>query len=188
MAIWVDKGWGNPYRNVVAQTICCWWTCGLAWWLFRFLWNIRRSLQLPKSWSLRIFELNHQSDQQFLKYSYVGSEWTNFIKIACTKKYDKGVSTDKICRWHLVHRIFSGNTVISKLFVRELLSYFRLKVRNLLPGQKKRPLRLCIKSKHCSYHAILAWSGDWHSGTTGRDFAHRCKPKRNHAWFFDILW
>ena len=28
------------------------------------------------------------------------------------------------------------------------------------PGQKKRPLRLCIKSKHCSYHGILknqAW-------------------------------
>ena len=24
------------------------------------------------------------------------------------------------------------------------------------PGQKKRPLRLCIKSKHCSYHAISA--------------------------------
>ena len=24
------------------------------------------------------------------------------------------------------------------------------------PGQKKRPLRLCIKSEHCSYHAISA--------------------------------
>ena len=56
------------------------------------------------------------------------------------------------------------------------------------PGQKKRPLRLCIKSKHCSYHAISAWSGDWHSGTTGRDFAHRCTPKRSQAWFFDIPW
>ena len=54
--------------------------------------------------------------------------------------------------------------------------------------KKKRPLRLCIKSKHCSYHAISAWSGDWHSGTTGRDFAHRCTPKRNQAWFFDIPW
>ena len=28
------KGWGNPDRNVVAQTICCWWTCGFAWWLW----------------------------------------------------------------------------------------------------------------------------------------------------------
>ena len=54
--------------------------------------------------------------------------------------------------------------------------------------KKKRPLRLCIKSKHCSYHAISAWSGDLHSGTTGRDFAHRCTPKRNQAWFFDIPW
>ena len=24
------------------------------------------------------------------------------------------------------------------------------------PGQKKRPLRLCMKSEHCSYHAISA--------------------------------
>ena len=56
------------------------------------------------------------------------------------------------------------------------------------PGQKKRPLRLCIKSKHCSYYAISAWSGVWHSGTTGRDFAHRCTPKRNQAWLFDIPW
>ena len=31
MAIWLDKGWGNPDRNVVAQTICCWWMCGFAW-------------------------------------------------------------------------------------------------------------------------------------------------------------
>ena len=31
---WLDKGWGNPDRNVVAQTICCWWTCGFAWWLW----------------------------------------------------------------------------------------------------------------------------------------------------------
>ena len=59
------------------------------------------------------------------------------------------------------------------------------------PGQKKRPLRLCIKSEHCSYHAILAWSawsGDWQSGAAIRDFAHRCTPKRNQAWFFDIPW
>ena len=59
------------------------------------------------------------------------------------------------------------------------------------PGQKKRPLRLCIKSEHCSYHAISAWSawsGDWHCGAAGRDFAHHCTPKRNQAWFFDIPW
>ena len=32
---WLDKGWGNPDRNVVAQTIlCCWWMCGFAWWLW----------------------------------------------------------------------------------------------------------------------------------------------------------
>ena len=36
LAIWLDKGWGNPDRNVVAQTICCWWTCGFAWWLIHF--------------------------------------------------------------------------------------------------------------------------------------------------------
>ena len=30
LAIWLDKGWGNPDRKVVAQTTCCWpwWTCG----------------------------------------------------------------------------------------------------------------------------------------------------------------
>ena len=44
------------------------------------------------------------------------------------------------------------------------------------PGQKKRPLRLCIKSERCSYHAISAWSGDWHGGASCRDFAHRCTP------------
>ena len=32
------------------------------------------------------------------------------------------------------------------------------------PKKKTRPLRLCIKSEHCSYHAISAWSGDWHVG------------------------
>ena len=26
--------WGNPDQNVVAQTICCCWTCGFAWWLW----------------------------------------------------------------------------------------------------------------------------------------------------------
>ena len=52
------------------------------------------------------------------------------------------------------------------------------------PDQKKRPLRLCIKSEHCSYHAISAWSGDWNGGEASRDFAHRCTPKRNQAWFF----
>ena len=54
--------------------------------------------------------------------------------------------------------------------------------------KKKRPLRLCIKSKPCSNHAISAWSGDWHGDAAGRDFAHRCTPKRNQAWFFDIPW
>ena len=28
------RGWGNPDRNVVAQTISCWWRCGFAWWLW----------------------------------------------------------------------------------------------------------------------------------------------------------
>ena len=32
VAIWLDKGWGNPDWNVVVTTICCWWTCGFAWW------------------------------------------------------------------------------------------------------------------------------------------------------------
>ena len=32
LAIWLDKGWGNPDWNVVAKTICCWWTFGFAWW------------------------------------------------------------------------------------------------------------------------------------------------------------
>ena len=32
LAIWHDKGWGNP--DVDAKTICCWWTCGFAWWLW----------------------------------------------------------------------------------------------------------------------------------------------------------
>ena len=54
--------------------------------------------------------------------------------------------------------------------------------------KKKRPLRLCIKSEHYSYHAISAWSGDWHSGAASRDFAHRCTPKRNQARFFNIPW
>ena len=31
-------------------------------------------------------------------------------------------------------------------------------------AKKKWPLRLCIKSKHCSDDAISAWSGDWHGG------------------------
>ena len=26
--------WGNPDRNVVAKTTCCWSTCGFAWWLW----------------------------------------------------------------------------------------------------------------------------------------------------------
>ena len=30
---------GNPDRNVVAQTICCWWMCGFAWWTFFFVWD-----------------------------------------------------------------------------------------------------------------------------------------------------
>ena len=30
---WLDKGWGNPDQNVVAQRIRCWWMCGFAWWL-----------------------------------------------------------------------------------------------------------------------------------------------------------
>ena len=30
--IWLDKGLGNPDQNVVVPTICCWWTCGFAWW------------------------------------------------------------------------------------------------------------------------------------------------------------
>ena len=34
LAIWPDKGWGNPDRNVVTQTICCWWACEFAWWSF----------------------------------------------------------------------------------------------------------------------------------------------------------
>ena len=58
-------------------------------------------------------------------------------------------------------------------------------------AKKKRPLRLCIKSEHCSYHAISAWSawsGNWHGGAASRDFAHHCTPKRNQAWFFDIPW
>ena len=57
----------------------------------------------------------------------------------------------------------------------------------VLPWPKKRPLRLCIKSEHCSYHAISAWSGDWHGGAASRDFAHRCTPKRNQAWF-TVFW
>ena len=36
--IWLDKGWGNKDRNVVAKTICCWWTCGFAWWLLFYSW------------------------------------------------------------------------------------------------------------------------------------------------------
>ena len=39
------------------------------------------------------------------------------------------------------------------------------------PGQKKTAVWLCIKSEHCSYHAI---SRDWHGGAAGRDFVHRC--------------
>ena len=32
LATWLDKGWGNPDQNVVAQTLkCCWWMCGFAW-------------------------------------------------------------------------------------------------------------------------------------------------------------
>ena len=37
--IWLDKGWGNPDRNVVAKTICCWWTCGFAWCLHIIGWR-----------------------------------------------------------------------------------------------------------------------------------------------------
>ena len=57
-------------------------------------------------------------------------------------------------------------------------------------AKKKRPLRLCIKSEHCSYHAISAWSawsGDWGGGAASRDFAHRYTPKRNQAWF-TVFW
>ena len=34
LAIWLDKDWGNPDRNVVAQILCCWWMCGFAWWIW----------------------------------------------------------------------------------------------------------------------------------------------------------
>ena len=76
--------------------------------------------------------------------------------------------------------LFGLRVTVSIFLARTFKKYY--------PGQKKRPLRLCIKSEHCSYHAISAWSGDWHSGAAGRDFAHRCTPKRNQAWFFDIPW
>ena len=29
----LEKGRGNPNRNVIVQTACCWRTCGFAWWL-----------------------------------------------------------------------------------------------------------------------------------------------------------
>ena len=32
MDIWLDKGRGNPDRNVDVQTTWCWRTCGFAWW------------------------------------------------------------------------------------------------------------------------------------------------------------
>ena len=28
------KAGGNPDQNAVAQSICCWWMCGFAWWLW----------------------------------------------------------------------------------------------------------------------------------------------------------
>ena len=42
------------------------------------------------------------------------------------------------------------------------------------PGQKKRPLRLCIKSEHCSYHAI---SRDWRGLPRLRASLHRSAIK-----------
>ena len=39
---WLDKGWGNPGRNVIAQKISCWWTCGFAWWWQTTLLESRR--------------------------------------------------------------------------------------------------------------------------------------------------
>ena len=52
------------------------------------------------------------------------------------------------------------------------------------PKKKIRPLGLCIKSEHCSYHAIitrLAIAGWRGLAETSRIAA----PKRNPAWFFN---
>ena len=51
------------------------------------------------------------------------------------------------------------------------------------PGQKKkkkRPLRLCIKSEHCSCHAV---SRDWLGGAACRDFTHRCTEAQSSLIF-----
>ena len=57
----------------------------------------------------------------------------------------------------------------------------QLHVLSTKPKKKKRPLRLCIKSYHCSYREIGAVA---RLATTWRVAA----PKRNQAWFFDIPW
>ena len=61
LAIWLDKGWGNPDRNVVAKTTCCWWTCGFAWWLWfpskNHHWNILLVFEL--AWHRSIFNFIH---------------------------------------------------------------------------------------------------------------------------------
>ena len=52
----------------------------------------------------------------------------------------------------------------------------------VLPGQKKKkwPLGLCIKSEHCSCHAI---SREWHGGAACRDFAQRCAKAQSSLIF-----
>ena len=48
LAIWLDKGWGNPDRNVIAQIMCCWWTCGFAWWYPSFFFIFENMQTMPR--------------------------------------------------------------------------------------------------------------------------------------------
>ena len=76
--VWLDKGWGNPDRNVLAKTTCCWWTCGFAWWKdkpfaispdfwsftvdFSIGWEI-----LPPGWLPRFFRRSDKREEWLIR-------------------------------------------------------------------------------------------------------------------------
>ena len=60
------------------------------------------------------------------------------------------------------------------------LDWLRPWTYNITLANKKRPLRLCVKSEHCSYHTI---SRDCLGGAACRDFAHRCTEAQSSLIF-----
>ena len=91
MAISLDKGWGNPDRNVVAQTICCWWMCGFAWWRWfpskNHHWKHHQHVY-ENVWkhTYKIESSEKRENLIYTKYFYPGGSWFIEPKCPCSTK------------------------------------------------------------------------------------------------------